>query len=68
LKDVKEGKRIGREARGKAMARKVEGTNPSHPLEDYAGEYENAAYGIIKITQKDTALQFISKKDTLAKC
>ena len=58
LKDVKEGKRIGREGRGKAAVGKVEGTNPSHPLEDYAGEYENAAYGIIKITQKDTALQF----------
>ena len=58
LKDVKEGKRIGREARGKATVGKVKGTNPSHPLEDYAGLYENAAYGIIKITQKDTALQF----------
>ncbi len=58
LKDVKEGKRIDREGRGKAAVGKVEGTKPSHPLEDYTGEYENDAYGIIKITQKDTALQF----------
>ena len=28
------------------------GTHPSHPLEDYAGDYENPGYGTIKITLK----------------
>ena len=58
LKDVKEGKRISREARGKSTVGKVVRTKPSHPLDDYTGEFENAAYGIIKITKKDTAMQF----------
>ena len=58
LKEVKENKRIGREARGKAKVGQVAGTKPSHLIQDYAGEYENDAYGLIKITQKDTTLQF----------
>jgi hypothetical protein len=28
---------------------RVPGTRPSHKLEEYAGEYENAAYGVMKI-------------------
>ncbi len=34
----------------------VEGTEPSHPLEDYAGTYENPAYGKIEIFLDDGKL------------
>ena len=32
------------------------GTTPSHPLDDYAGEYEHPAYGRIGITKENNAL------------
>lgn len=32
------------------------GTAPSHPLDDYAGEYEHPAYGRIGITKENNAL------------
>jgi len=32
---------------------RVEGTEPSHPLEDYAGKYQNPAYGTIEINYSD---------------
>jgi len=38
---------------------KKPGTHPSHPLEDYAGEYENPGYGTLKINQKDQALEAV---------
>jgi hypothetical protein len=38
-------------------AEKVKDTKPSHPLEDYAGEYEHPAYGVIAVELKDNALQ-----------
>jgi hypothetical protein len=58
LKDQKEGKKIGKEGRGKAGADRIIGTKPSHPLPDYIGQYENPAYGVINIMLNDTALQF----------
>jgi CubicO group peptidase (beta-lactamase class C family) len=33
-----------------------EGTHPSHPIEEYAGEFENPGYGIITIVLKDGKL------------
>jgi len=57
LKDQKEGKKIGKEGRSKAGANRISGTKPSHPLPDFVGQYENPAYGIINITQTDTALR-----------
>jgi CubicO group peptidase (beta-lactamase class C family) len=51
-------KKAGTEARAKAGENRVPNTHPSHPLADYAAEYENPAYGIIKIDQKGDALQF----------
>jgi CubicO group peptidase (beta-lactamase class C family) len=36
---------------------KVEGTEPSHPLEDYAGKYENLAYGTMEIVYSDGKLK-----------
>src|SRR6266403_769710 len=51
-------KKAGTEARAKAGADRVPNTKPSHALADYAGEYENSAYGILKIGLKSNALQF----------
>jgi CubicO group peptidase (beta-lactamase class C family) len=51
-------KKAGTEARSKAGAVRVANTKPSHPLEDYVGEYEHRAYGILKIGLKDNQLQF----------
>ncbi|OGD39833.1 MAG: penicillin-binding protein [Candidatus Aminicenantes bacterium RBG_19FT_COMBO_58_17] len=52
------GKKAGTEARAKAGADRVPDTKPSHPLGDYAGDYEHPAYGIVKIGLKDNQLQF----------
>jgi hypothetical protein len=51
-------KKVEQEARAKAGEAQVPNTHPSHPLADYAADYENPAYGIIKISQKGDALQF----------
>jgi CubicO group peptidase (beta-lactamase class C family) len=51
-------KKAGTEARAKAGADRVLNTKPSHALADYAGEYENPAYGILKIGLKDEQLHF----------
>lgn len=36
---------------------RMRGTKPSHPLKDYVGEYEHPAYGTLRITLADRALQ-----------
>jgi hypothetical protein len=51
-------KKAGTEARGKANAGRVTNTEPSHALPDYAGTYENPAYGVMTIGLKDNQLQF----------
>jgi CubicO group peptidase (beta-lactamase class C family) len=51
-------KKAGTEARAKAGADRVPNTKPSHALADYAAEYENPGYGIVKISQKSDGLQF----------
>jgi CubicO group peptidase (beta-lactamase class C family) len=51
-------KKADTEARTKANEGRVPGTKPSHALADYAGSYENQAYGIMKIGLKDNQLQF----------
>jgi CubicO group peptidase (beta-lactamase class C family) len=52
------GKKAGTEARAKAGADRVPNTKPSHPLANYAAEYENPAYGILKIGLQGDQLQF----------
>jgi CubicO group peptidase (beta-lactamase class C family) len=52
------GKKAGTEARAKAGGDHVPNTKPSHALADYAGDYENPGYGILKIGLKSDALQF----------
>jgi hypothetical protein len=58
LEDRAKAKAAGKEARKKSGAERVTGTHPTHPLAEYAGEYEHPAYGIVTISEKDTALQF----------
>jgi CubicO group peptidase (beta-lactamase class C family) len=52
------GKKAGKEARAKAGAERIPDTRPTHPLPDYAGDYEHPAYGILKIGIKEGQLQF----------
>jgi CubicO group peptidase (beta-lactamase class C family) len=46
---------ITKDARAKARHM---GTHPAHDLDAYAGDYENAAYGVISITADDGALHW----------
>lgn len=47
---------IARESRQKEETNRKKGTQPSHRLEDFAGEYEHPGYGTIKIECADGAL------------
>jgi len=58
LKDRMEGKQADREARQKAGGERIPSTSPSHALTDYVGEYEHPAYGTLRISLKDSGLQF----------
>jgi len=51
-------KKAGTEARAKAGGDRVPNTKPSHAQADYVGEYENPAYGILKIGLQGDQLQF----------
>src|SRR5262250_3256087 len=51
-------KKAATESRTKAGVDRVPNTKPSHALGDYAAEYENPAYGILKIGQQGDQLQF----------
>jgi hypothetical protein len=52
------GKEAGKQARKKAGEDRVPDTKPSHALADYAGDYENPAYGVMNIGLKDGQLRF----------
>jgi len=51
-------KKAGTEARTKANEGRVPDTKPSHALAEYAGAYENPAYGVMNIALKDNQLHF----------
>ena len=46
------------QARTKAGGGRVAGTRPSHPVDQYIGEFEHPAYGMLTISQGDTSLMF----------
>jgi CubicO group peptidase (beta-lactamase class C family) len=46
------------QSRTKAGAGRVASTHLSHPIDDYVGEFENPAYGVLKVTKGDTSLVF----------
>ena len=52
------GKAAQKEARSKAGGERIAGTKPSHPLEDYVGEFEHEAYGVVTISSRDDGLVF----------
>ncbi|MCC6123511.1 MAG: serine hydrolase [Pirellulales bacterium] len=58
-------KQADKEGRAQAGAGQVPGTKPSHPLADYVGEYENPAFGILKIELKDGQLVSDFHKEAL---
>ena len=51
-------KKASTEGRAKAGADRVPNTKPSHPLASYVAEYENPAYGMLKIGLAGDQLQF----------
>jgi hypothetical protein len=52
------GKEASKKAREKAGSDRITNTTPSHSLDDYQGNYENPAYGIVKIGLEDEQLTF----------
>jgi CubicO group peptidase (beta-lactamase class C family) len=62
LAERKKGKAASTAGRAKAGLERVKETRPSHWLEDYAGEYEHPAYGILKIAYKEGQLEFTLHK------
>jgi len=52
------GKEAGKAARARAGGERVAGTKPSHPLEDYAGEFEHPAYGVLTVAKQGEGLLF----------
>lgn len=51
-------KESGKQARAKAGSGRVEGTRPSHAAEDYVGEFEHPAYGVVTISREGESLGF----------
>lgn len=45
-------------ARSKAGTERVPGTQASHPLQDYAGDYEHPAYGRLRVRMDESSLHF----------
>jgi len=59
LAEMKKGKQAGREGRKAAGIGQVKGTKPSHPLDDYLGDFANDTYGTIHITKHGSdSMQF----------
>ncbi len=46
-----------KEGEKKKEVTRVQGTQPSHKLEDYAGDYEHPGYGVLKIALRDGKLE-----------
>ena len=51
-------KEANKQARTKAGGGHVAGTHPSHPIEQYVGEFEHPAYGVLTVSKGDTSLMF----------
>ena len=58
LKNYRLNKATARAARRKPATDRVLGTQPSHPLADYVGQYEDPAYGVLQISQDGDKLRF----------
>ncbi len=63
FKDLEaKGKKQEEEAKKNKLTDRKTGTHPSHNLADYAGEYENAGYGVTKVAVKGDALELSLNK------
>jgi CubicO group peptidase (beta-lactamase class C family) len=51
-------KAAGTQARTKAGAGRITGTKPSHAIDEYVGEFEHPAYGVLTISKGGPALTF----------
>ena len=51
-------KETGIQARTKAGGGRIAGTKPSHNLDEYVGEFEHPAYGVLTISKPDASLAF----------
>lgn len=60
------GKKADTASRAKAGGGQVKGTHPSHSLEDYVGEFDHPAYGVMRITKEGGQLHFDFHKTKLA--
>lgn len=59
LNDIRlKNKAAATQSRTVASAGQVKGTHPSHPIDDYLGEYEHPAYGVLTIARGDTGMTF----------
>lgn len=56
LEDREEGEDLAEESDERTAAARVEGTEPSHPLDAYTGSFENAGYGTLEIARGDDGL------------
>jgi len=56
LDQIKEAKKNQKEVEKNRISNRKEGTNPSHPIEDYVGNYINLGYGTVEITTKNDSL------------
>ncbi len=65
LKDYFKNKETSRESRKKPDTDRILGTSPSHKLGDYAGTYEDPAYGVFQIALKRDTLFFTFNNTTL---
>jgi CubicO group peptidase (beta-lactamase class C family) len=54
--EIKEAKKNQKEVEKNRISNRKEGTNPSHPIEDYVGNYINLGYGTVEITTKNDSL------------
>ncbi|MHC4709874.1 MAG: serine hydrolase [Planctomycetota bacterium] len=59
LEERIKGKEAGEKAEEKKGMTRVEGTGPSHPLEDYPGEYDNPGYGTLTIARDGENLKLL---------
>jgi CubicO group peptidase (beta-lactamase class C family) len=59
-------KAMNQEIRKKPDADRVLNTKPSHPLAEYIGKYEDAAYGVMEIQETGGNLQFAFNNKTLS--
>ena len=56
LDAIKEAKKNQKEVEKNRISNRKEGTKPSHPIEDYVGDYTNSGYGNLEITTKNDSL------------